>query len=123
MPNRDSESDALDRRLRAGLEPSPEASQRVARQALDAAPSRSHISPRRWAALAAATLTAVILVAIWSRGPDTPAAKRAPIQITNHGELVATIDPAGGAWLHAPANVVDAAKPRLIITIGEPNAN
>lgn len=115
--------EALDRWLRRGLEPGRETSQRVASQSLDAAPARSGLIRGRWAAVGGATLVGAVLVSIWARGGNTPVADRMPIRITNHGELVTAIDPAGDAWLHAPVRVVDDDAPRLIITMGEADAD
>ena len=123
MTNRASEPDRVDHWLRQGLEPEREAVRRVSRQALSATLAKRHALIRsRWALLAAAALVAVFLVSIWTRGGGAPAAAREPIRISNFGELVTAVDPAGDVWLHAPARVAGADSPRFIITLGGENA-
>ena len=122
MTKRASEPDAVDQWLRLGLEPEPETTRRVSRQALSAEPSmRQPFIRNPWALPVAAVLLSVLLVSIWTRDGAGPTPAREPIRISNIGELVTTVDPAGDVWLNAPAQVAAAGAPRFIITLGETN--
>ncbi len=135
MTDRTSESmpeptpESVDLWLKRGLEPEPEASRRIARQALD--PAATTVRPRtrmrsRWglaavAAVAAAVLAVAVLPSVWPRGATKAPTAPVPIRITNIGDLVTAVDPAGDVWLHSPARPTHSNSPRLIITLGETN--
>ena len=124
MTDKASEPDVVDHWLRKGLEPEPETTRRILRHALSAAPPvRQPLIRNPRALLAGAVLLVVLALSIWNRDGVGPMPTRGPVRISNIGELVTAVDPAGNVWLNAPAHVTAAGAPRFIITLGEKNAD
>ena len=112
----------VDRWLRDGLEPESGSAQRISKMALHGSPPRLSFLRRRWPILVSGTLTAVVLTFLWIRSSPPPKI-RSPIRIANAGDLVTVVHPGGSVWLYSETGPADDDSPRLIITLGENNAN
>jgi hypothetical protein len=105
------DEDRQDRRLRAALEPAPEAVERIIGKALSARPPGHPARPARPAGrllpagLAAAALLALMVLFMASPrspgppGPGRPAAPAGVVAIENVGDVIVVRPRAGGRWL------------------------